>query len=242
MYSAPDSIAKTYTYIQGLRSTGHTYAGTPVYNVSKSDLEALSAVGDKYGIPFEWLVNLINFESGRTFNPAITNNIGATGLIQFIPSTAADKSCLNTSTAALRQMTFKQQLAYVDKYLACNLKPHLTISGKIPSTFTQGDLFMTIFYPAAVGKPNYVFPANVQAANAGIARPRDYVEKALRVSLFPLSVFPYTLAEAKKKYGNAVTFAKNHWVPIMIIGIILVVMAIVLIIFNKRVTNYIAKA
>lgn len=241
MYSAPDSIAKTYAYIQDLKSRGHSYAGTPVYNVSKDDLNALKAITDKYGIPFEWMVNLINFESGRTFNPAVTNNIGATGLIQFIPSTAAG-ACLNTSTAALRQMTFKQQLVYVDKYLYCNLKRHLTVSGKIPAHFTQGDLFMTIFYPAAVGRPDYVFPGNVQAANAGIARPKDYVEKALRVSLFPLSVFPYSLEEAKKKYGNAVTFAKRNWVPIMVIGIILVIIAILLIIYNKRVVNYIAKA
>ncbi len=241
MYSAPDSINKTYTYIQSLRAQGHTYNGTPVYPVSKDDLNALMAVTDKYGIPFEWMVNLINFESGRTFNPAITNGIGATGLIQFIPSTAAG-DCLNTSTAALRQMTFKQQLAYVDKYLGCNLKKHLTISGKIPAYFTQADLFMTIFYPAAIGQPEYIFPVGVQQANAGISRPRDYVNKALAVSLFPLSVFPYTLAEVKKKYGNAITFTRNHWVPILIIGIILVIMAVLLIIYNRKVTNYIVAA
>ena len=241
MYNAQDSINTTYNYIQGLRSSGHRYGSYPVYNVTKSDLEALMKICDKYGIPFEWMVNLINFESGRTFNPAIQNSIGATGLIQFIPSTAAD-NCLNTSTAALKQMSFKQQLAYVDKYLACNLKKHLNAAGKIPAHFTQADLFMTIFYPVAVGKPNYVFPPNVQNANAGISKPMEYAKKALAVSVFPLTVFPYALADVKKKYGTVVYYVKRYRVIITVIGIILLITAIVLFIYRKRVANYLVAA
>jgi hypothetical protein len=36
---------------------------------------------------------------------------------------------------------------------------------------------MTIFYPAAVGKPSFTFPGSVQKANGGITHPIDYTKK-----------------------------------------------------------------
>lgn len=237
MYNQQDSINKTYNYIQGLRTSGKTYNGHPVYNVTKDDIKALMDIANKYGFPGEWLVNLIGFETGKTYSPSITNSIGATGLIQFMPSTASG-NCLKTTTDALRKMTFKQQLVYVDKYLYCNLKPHLKSNGKVPDTFTQGDLFMTIFYPVAINKPNFAFPDSVQRANAGIAKPQDYVERALKVAIFPLSDFPYTLSEVKKKYGNIVT-TRNVWIAV--IAIIVIILAILLFIYRQKIATYITK-
>lgn len=210
MYNVNNSIDTAYFYIQSLRQKGYKYLGTPVYNVTKDDLVELSKIGAKYDIPFEWLFNLIKHETASVFNPAIKNNIGATGLIQFLPSTAKS---LGTTTDELRKMSFKQQLVYVDKYLNANLKKHL-INGKIPPTFTQGDIFMTIFYPVSVGKPNYQFPDSVRKANAGISTPLDYVEKALKNSVFPLTVFPYSLAEVKRKIGEVYEYGKVNWIPI----------------------------
>ena len=239
MYNQQTSIDKAYNYIQGLRTAGKSYNGTPVYNVTKDDVKALFDIANKYGFPGEYLINLVGFETGRTYNPSITNSIGATGLIQFMPSTAKG-SCLNTTTDALRKMTFQQQLVYVDKYLYCNLKKHL-INGKVPDTFTQGDLFMTIFYPAAINKPNFAFPDSVQRANAGIAKPQDYVEKALRVAIFPLSDFPYTIAEVKKKYGNIAKIATPRNIWIAIIAIIVIVLVILLFIYRQKIATYITK-
>jgi hypothetical protein len=194
MYNSQDSLNKTHTYIQSLRAKGHSYGKYSVYNVTKDDLSALMDLTSKYGIPFEWMVNLINFESGRTFNPAIQNSIGATGLIQILPSTARG---LGTTTDELKNMSFQQYLKYLDKYIYNMLRKKLTPNGKIPKNFTQGDLFMTIFYPVAVGNPDFIFPENVRKANAGISKPYDYTEKALKVSVFPLSVFPYSLEDVK---------------------------------------------
>lgn len=236
MYNPQESIDKAYNYIQGLRAKGYSYGGTPVYNVSKDDLQALMSVANKYGFPVEYLINLINFETGKTFNPSITNSIGATGLIQFLKSTAIG---LGTSTDALRKMTFKQQLAYVDKYLYTNLKKHLKPDGKVPDNFTQGDLFMTIFYPVAIGKPNFIFPDSVKNANSGISKPYDYVERALKVSVFPLNEFPYTLDEVKKKFGNAIVegknFTKKNWIPITLVFIGLA--GVGFYIYKKRIFN-----
>lgn len=219
------SIEQAHSYIQGLRKKGHKYGSFPVYDVSVSDLNYLKSITDKYGIPFEWMINLINFESGRTFNPAIQNSIGATGLIQILKSTAKG---LGTTTDALKNMSFKEYSNYIDKYLYANLKRHL-VNGKVPNTFTQGDLFMTIFYPVAVGKPEFVFPKNVQIANAGIAKPYDYVQKALKVSLFPLSVIPYSLSEFKDKVVETAQVAtevvkKNPWKTIAAAAAITVIL------------------
>lgn len=234
MYNQQYFIDKTYNYIQGLRAEGKSYGGYPVYNVTKDDLRALADITNKYGIQFPWIINLINFESARTFNPAIQNSIGATGLIQFMPSTAID---LGTTTSALSKMTFKQQLVYVDKYLQKSLKKHL-INGKVPDTFNQGDLFMTIFTPAAIGRPDYKFNSDTTKANAGIKTPYDYTSRALNAAVFPLEVFPYTLAEVKKKYGNIVT-TKNVWIAI--IAIIVIILAVLLFIYREKIATYITK-
>lgn len=230
MYNINDSIDKAYSFIQGLKAKGYKYSGTPVYNVTKDDLSKLANVGEKYGIPFEWLFNLIKHESANTFNPAITNSIGATGIIQFMTKIGgktmsyakADGSDAVT-TSELRKMSFSEQLDYLDGFLKRNLKNHLTAQGKIPESFTQGDVFMTIFYPVSVGKPNYQFPDSVSRANAGIRKPLDYVEKALKNSVFPLSVVPYSLADVKKKFGEAYEYTemivKRNWLPIIIIGL-----------------------
>ena len=195
----------TYLYekIQDKRKSGDTYRGTPVYNVSMSDLKKLQNVSDKYGFPVEWLANLINHETAGTYNPAITNSIGATGLIQFLPSTA---STYGTTTEKLRKMSFSQQLDYVEKYLDKGLKSKdlLDENGKVKPTFNQGDLFMLIFYPVSVGNPNYVFPSNVQAANS-VSTPKEYTQKALRNAPFSLDLAPFSLQEYIQKYGQAAT-------------------------------------
>lgn len=62
----------------------------------------------------EYLMAVMSFESG--LNPRAVNNLsGATGLIQFLPSTARG---LGTSTAALRNMSSVEQLKFVEKYFA----------------------------------------------------------------------------------------------------------------------------
>jgi len=198
-YNPQDSIDTAYTFIQNKRASGHKFGSTPVYNITKDDLRALMNMSNKYGIPFEWMINLIRHETATTFNPAVTNYIGATGLIQFLKSTAQG---LGTTTDDLRKMTFQQQLVYVDNFLAKNLKRHLTPEGKIPKDFTQGDLFMTIFYPAAVRKPDLVFPASVPQYNPGVYKPKDYADKALRAAVFPISIFPYSYADFISKFGE----------------------------------------
>lgn len=120
------------------------------------------AVAQRLGADPHALANLINFES-RGGDPEAENpTSGATGLIQFMPSTAKR---LGTSTTALRSMTGKQQMAYVERYL----RPY---KGKIS---TPTALYMSVFYPVAMSWPaSKEFPQIVQKANPGIRTPADY--------------------------------------------------------------------
>lgn len=89
-----------------------------------------------------WLMTCIAWESGRTFRADIKNmaGSGATGLIQFMPSTAKS---LGTTTSALAAMTPEDQINYVWKYFR-------DWKGRLRSL---ADVYMAILWPAAVGKP-----------------------------------------------------------------------------------------
>lgn len=101
------------------------------------------AISDQLGIFPNWLMIVMYFES--RLNPkAVNSTTGATGLIQFMPATAKG---LGTTVEDLKQMDGFTQLNYVYKYL-------LPYKGKINSLT---DLYLTVFYPYAVGKEdNYI--------------------------------------------------------------------------------------
>ena len=89
----------------------------------------------------EHLMFLMWFETGHTLNSHIQNSIGATRLIQFMPSTAR---FLGTTTDALKGMSNVEQMDYVQKHLGI-------FKGKYKDWV---DLYCGIFWPAAVGKPD----------------------------------------------------------------------------------------
>ena len=133
-------------------------------------------VANNIGTNPYWLANLINFESAGSFDPSITNSLGYTGLIQFGKSAAKD---LRTTTDQLRAMTPQQQLEYVEQYFQLSHKRRGS-GYKNPT-----DLYMAVFYPAAMGNPNYRFPDNVIRANNGIDTPLEYTRRANRNAKLP---------------------------------------------------------
>lgn len=111
------------------------------------------------------LMACIAWESGETFSPSVKNmaGSGATGLIQFMPTTAEN---LGTTTAALARMTAEDQLNYVFRYF----EPY---QGKLK---TLGDVYMAILWPRAVGKPDdyALFTSGIAyRQNAGLDTNRD---------------------------------------------------------------------
>lgn len=93
-----------YNRIQGLQASPHV---TPAF-ISK-----VEAMAQRLGTQPEYLLAVMSFESG--FSPGIRNHAGsgATGLIQFMPGTAAE---LGTTTDALARMSAVDQLDYVERY------------------------------------------------------------------------------------------------------------------------------
>jgi hypothetical protein len=94
----------------------------------------------KYDLSEDALYAVMDFESG--LDPARQNpKSKATGLIQFTEPTARG---LGTTIEDLAKMTRTEQLVYVDKYLA---------SKNIQGAGVE-DLYMSVLFPAAVGKPD----------------------------------------------------------------------------------------
>ncbi len=105
-------------------------------------LAKVQEVAAKLQINWMDLLICMAFETGGTFSPSEVNrSSGATGLIQFMPSTAKG---LGTTTAALARMSQVEQMKYVEMYL----------SNKKLKGASFADIYMSIIFPAAVGKPD----------------------------------------------------------------------------------------
>lgn len=111
--------------------------------VSPTFRERVRWIAETLEISADDLMSCMAWESGRSFSPSVKNmaGSGATGLIQFMPSTAKS---LGTTTAALSKLTAEDQLNFVYKYF----RPW---KGKLKSL---SDVYMAILWPKAVGKPD----------------------------------------------------------------------------------------
>lgn len=150
----------------------------------KEDAEFIAGVKElaaKYNTTPAELMSLMHFESAGSFSPSKKNSIGATGLIQFIPSTAKG---LGTSTDQLAGMTRKEQLQWVDKYLG------QTPISKVEKP-TGEDLYMSVLWPKAVGKPSdyvlwkegsreYKQNKGLDIGGKGYITKRDAAQKAMQ--------------------------------------------------------------
>lgn len=99
-------------------------------------------VGQSLGIDPNWLMAVMGYETGYTFDPSERNpRSTATGLIQFLEGTAQE---LGTTTARLSRMTAVEQLDFVEKY-------YQQYQGRIRNL---GDAYLAVLWPAAIGKPD----------------------------------------------------------------------------------------
>ncbi len=165
---------------------------------SRTAFEAkVAAISAKLKINPNWLMVVmhnesgidaqrVNFQKGDNPDPFIRAAKRATGLIQFMPSTAI---WLGTTNQALYRMTNLQQLDYVYKYFS-------GYAGKIKSYF---DLYFVTFFPVAVGKPDgFVIEAKkISAAAVAKENPAFDINKDKKV----------TVGEAKKIMAKAIPAA-----------------------------------
>lgn len=117
----------------------------------QESIDKVKEVAENLGIDPNWLMMIMNVESEGTFDPSIkSKNSSATGLIQFMASTAED---LGTTTDKLSKMSFTEQMDWVERYYRR--------TGVMDKVRSANDLYLATFYPAAVGKPrDYVLGDN----------------------------------------------------------------------------------
>lgn len=133
--------------------------------VSETFKERVLWIEQDLGVNADDLMSCMAWESGESFSPSKKNmaGSGATGLIQFMPSTAKS---LGTTTAELAKMSAEDQLNYVWKYFA-------PFKGRLNNL---GDVYMAILWPKGVGKPDSYVVFNGGIAyrqNAGLDTDKD---------------------------------------------------------------------
>ena len=105
-------------------------------------------ISNELGFNPNWLMATIDLESG--FDHTIENSLGYTGLIQF-GETARNQ--LNVTKYELKNMSNVAQLDYVKRYFQN--------SGKLSMIKEFIDVYLCVFFPAAVGKPSgYIFESS----------------------------------------------------------------------------------
>jgi hypothetical protein len=122
-------------------------------------------IARRLGMDPSVLMAVMAFETGRRFGADTRNaRSGATGLIQFMPTTA---SALGTTTRALSAMTEIRQLDFVERYL----KPYAGRMTDLPSAY------MAVLWPAAVRRPLahvlFAAPGAAYEQNKGLDADKD---------------------------------------------------------------------
>lgn len=152
-YTSPSGF--DYNRVRGVEGNAHV---TPEF------LRQMEGVAQRVGARPEDLMAVMALESNRTFAPDVRNaDTGATGLIQFMPSTARG---LGTTTTALAQMSATEQLPYVERYLA----PRRGHIGNLEGLYTS------ILYGSPQDDPSKVLWSRGTEAygdNHGLDRNRD---------------------------------------------------------------------
>ena len=127
--------------------------------VSKTFRDRVRWIGTDLKIDPNFIMACIAWESGESFAPDKKNmaGSGATGLIQFMPTTATE---LSTTIAKLAAMTAEDQLNFVYKYFALQIKRHGPL-------VTLEDVYMSILWPGAIGQSSgYVLFDKAKAPTA----------------------------------------------------------------------------
>lgn len=141
-------------------------AATFVYNIDEFEAK-VREVSRKLSIPPEWLMAVMHSES--KFDASIKNRrgSGATGLIQFMPSTAKD---FGISVQQLKNLDPIDQLNYVYRYLDAKKQQYRAYN-------SLTDLYLAILYPKALAQDYcyslYEKPSDDYQMNSGLDQNKD---------------------------------------------------------------------
>ncbi len=206
--------------------------------VSQSFIDKVIDIARRLDVDPNWIMSAIDFESGHTFSASVTNKIGCVGLIQFCPDAGQTYKTIageRIELSALASMTNVEQLEWVYKYL--NQYKSKLIS--------FADLYLAIFYPRALAKPDdYVLQDSRLSADT-IARNnpafalvdpdtgQEYVTvRSVKDTI--LSTLPDGFMPMFQKTADSITkYATRNWLGISITAILLTGSIIGLIRYRK---------
>lgn len=142
-------------------------------------------VADQLEIPAEWLMAVIYTESRFNAKAVNLKGSGATGLIQFMPTTARD---FGTSTKELKDFDHIDQLDYVYKYLQ-------NVRNKYGNFKSLTQLYLGILYPKALEEDNscltlFAKPAEAYRMNSGLDEDKDGVITVKDIDRRMKRIFP----------------------------------------------------
>ena len=141
-------------------------AKTYVYDPKKFE-DKVCQVSRKLSIPPEWLMAVMHSES--RFDASVSNykGSGATGLIQFMPTTVKD---YDVTIKQLRNMNHVEQLDFVYEYLNDKKERYHEFENLT-------DLYLAILYPQALNEDYcytlYALPSQAYRQNSGLDHDRD---------------------------------------------------------------------
>lgn len=168
--SEEDNIAREHR-----RMDAETNAIMQTYDLPEEYARAIVEAADWVGGSGVHLARVIWAES-RMKTRAVNPSTGASGLIQFMPSTAKK---LGTTVEAIRRMGFLDQMQLVGDYLE-RVALGQWAGGEEGLLDTQFKMAAAVFYPAWRNRdPNTVLPAAVQKVNPGIRTMGSYLNFVL---------------------------------------------------------------
>jgi len=152
-----------------------------------------------------WLMACMHFETGGTFSPTIRNGAGAYyfGLIQFGKDAASD---MGTTVDYLITLTAEQQLDWVFKYFEMWMK-----RGKVYTRLE--DFYLTIFYPAAVGKTpdEVIFNRDIEKQKLGYTQNKGFdFDKDGKITVGEINTRLYTTYYDGMLPQNRVVLNQNY--------------------------------
>ncbi len=137
-----------------------------VYNVDQFE-DKVKQVSHKLDVPPEWLMAVMHSES--RFDASVKNHkgSGATGLIQFMPTTAKD---YDITVEKLRNMNHVEQMDFVFEYLNEKRETYRDYD-------SLTDLYLAILYPKAIAEEYcytlYAKPTKAYEMNIGLDKDKD---------------------------------------------------------------------
>ena len=142
---------KTTSVVNGENKTTCICKETKLYwgkHFTCQERKKIIEISNRLGCKPDYLTSAMALETGGTFNPAVVNSLGYTGLIQIGSTAAADinrRKGTNVTAGKsgnLKNMTKLEQLTYVEYYLE-------PFKGKLN---TLADFYLAILMPVDCGK------------------------------------------------------------------------------------------